>query len=551
MTNRKAVKILLGFLGKYKKHIIIILICLIMITGLNFSIPILNREIMDEGFIGGNKTLLALLAALIFVIHGCSSLIDIITEQSRIQISSQIQIDLFQKAFVHLMKLKVEFFNTSNNTEIFNKLSMDVRTMASIADENIFRIITRVFSMFGGVIGLFIIDFKLTIVVLLFIPIKFLIMKYFAKRKKKIINESMQVCQEQARWFGDTVDGIKEIKLFNIIEYKCNEFALKQKNVIEKLKEMNMLGRLNICTDIVLVQLLIVIIYILGSTQVFDGAMSIGSIFAFITYSSYVTGPITSILSMGYLMAGVIPSTKRYFEFMSLSEEEDIALHQEEKVHFQQLVLKDVIFSYDNGKEILSNVNIEIKKESKTAIIGKNGAGKSTIINLITRMYDPVAGEIFLNGYKINNYSLYTYRNLFSIVNQQIYLFNDTIRNNLCLYKTVDDVIINDAIRDSGLNELIEEVTLDYVVGINGGMLSGGQKQKIALARALIHNKQIIIFDEANSSADASAELYINNLIKGRLADKTVIVITHRQGILECMDNIVHVENGKLIKTNI
>lgn len=223
----------------------------------------------------------------------------------------------------------------------------------------------------------------------------------------------------------------------------------------------------------------------------FKFQLSVGSVFAFITYSAYVTGPISAILNIGYLLSGIIPSTKRYYEFMNLQEETDKG--KLIKPEFGNLKLEEVFFSYETDKPILTDVNIEIPKGSKTVLIGKNGSGKSTIINLLTRMYEPTAGQIKLKGVNIFEITLESYRNMISVVSQQIYLFNDTIRNNICIYKKVSDEVIETACKDSGLEDFLKEVSLDYVVGQNGAMLSGGQKQKIALARALVHDKPIII----------------------------------------------------------
>lgn len=192
-------------------------------------------------------------------------------------------------------------------------------------------------------------------------------------------------------------------------------------------------------------------------------------------------------------------------------------------------------------------MDILFAKGSKTAIIGRNGSGKTTIINLLTRMYEPISGKIMLGTEDISELPLPEYRNMVSAVSQQIYLFNDTIRNNICLYKQVDDVIVEEACKDSGLEDFIKEVSLDYVVGQNGAMLSGGQKQKIALARALIHDKPIVIFDEATSNTDAYSEQQINGLLDTKLKEKTVIVITHKEEILNKVDQIVELKEGVVI----
>lgn len=367
-------------------------------------------------------------------------------------------------------------------------------------------------------------------------------MKYFAKKQKSIMDEFIIRNQKYARWFGDTAGGVKEVKLFNVLDKKHNEFVHNQNEIIEKQKQMNMLNQWNAIIDTIMVEVLSTLLYIIGANLVFDFQLSVGSVFAFITYSAYVTGPISAILNIGYLLSGIIPSTKRYYDFMDLQEEDDSG--ELIAPDFGELALKNIFFGYEADKPILVDINIDFPTGSKTALIGRNGSGKTTIINLLTRLYVPINGKILLNGIDISMISLQEYRNMVSVVSQQIYLFNDTIRNNICLYKQVDDAVIEEACKDSGLEDFIKDVSLDYVVGQNGARLSGGQKQKIALARALIHDKPIIIFDEATSNTDAYSEQQINGLLNTKLKENTVIVITHKKEILSEVDQIVVLKEG-------
>lgn len=543
MSNKEAVRRLLLLLGKYKKTIVVIVGCLLVSTGLNLCVPLISRRIMDDGFIGGNKKLLIELVLVSMVIYTINSLIDLIKEKKRVDISAKIQYFLSEQSFSHLMKLRVNYFNNTNYAETLNNINMDINQMTSVADSSVFFVITQAFSMTGGIIGLFIIDFRMTILVLLFIPIKCVVMKYFAKKQKQIMDEFIKKNQKYAKWFGDTVGGVREVKLFNILDRKHEEFDQNQKDIIEKQKQMNMLGQWNTITDSLMVQFLSTLLYILGANLVFDLQLSVGSVFAFITYSSYVTGPISAILNIGYLLSGIIPSTKRYYAFMDLEEETDNG--ETAALCPDDLKLQQVSFAYEKEKYVLKDVDILFAKGSKTAIIGRNGSGKTTIINLLTRMYEPTSGKIMLGTEDISELPLPEYRNMVSVVSQQIYLFNDTIRNNICLYKRVDDVIVEEACKDSGLEDFIKEVSLDYVVGQNGAMLSGGQK--IALARALIHDKPIVIFDEATSNTDAYSEQQINGLLDTKLKEKTVIVITHKKEILNKVDQIVVLKEGVVI----
>lgn len=466
--------------------------------------------------------------------------------KKRVEISAKLQYFLSEQSFAHLMKMKMSYFNSTNYAELLNNINTDIGKMVMISDESIFFVVTQTFNMIGGLIGLFIIDYRMSILVIIFIPIKCIVMKYFAKKQKSIMEDFIRRNQEYAKWFGDTVEGIKEVKLFNIFDKKHNEFLIRQKGIIDKQKQMNMLSQWNIITDSIMVQLLSTVLYIVGGSLVFDLQLSVGSVFAFITYSSYVTGPISAILNIGYLLSGIIPSTKRYYEFMDLQEETESGKHLEPI--FGELRLQNVSFSYEVGKPVLRAINLTFPKGSKTALMGRNGSGKTTIINLLTRVYNPVSGYILLNETDISEISLHKYRNMVSVVSQQIYLFNDTIRNNICLYQNVSDEVIRAACNESGLEDFLKEVSLDYVVGQNGAMLSGGQKQKIALVRALVHDKPIIIFDEVTSNTDSYSEYQINNLLHTRLKNKTVIIITHKREILSEVDRIIMLRDGIVVK---
>ncbi len=542
MSDRDAVKKLIVLLKGYRKAIAVIFGCLVISSILNLCIPLLNKRIMDDGFIGGNRLLIIKLAVISLILHLLSFAIDIIKEKRRIDISAKMKYVLSEKSFLHLIKMKTSYFDDKSCAEILNNINTDIEQMTSIADEGAFFVVTEIFNIIGGIIGLFILDYRMTVLVLLFIPVKFGAMQYFAERRKQVMNEFILNSQRYAGWFEDTFGGIKEVKLFGIFENKYQEFVDKRSRVIRKQQEMNMISQENLIADRALIYLLVTLIYVIGANLVFNLQLSIGSVFAFITYSAYVTDPISSILNIGYLLAGIIPSAKRYYEFMEVEEENDYC--DTPVPAFGDLKLENIHFAYETGKSVLINVNMIFPVRSKTAIIGKNGAGKTTIVNLLTRLYEPSCGRILLDGTNVLGSSLYGYRGLVSVVSQQIYLFHDTIRNNICLYKYVSDKVLEEACQDSGLMEFIREVSLDYVVGQNGAMLSGGQKQKIALARALIYDKPIVILDEATSNADIFSEQQINGLLHTRLQDKTVIVITHQKKIMKEVDQIIVLNEG-------
>lgn len=540
MSDKEAVKKLFALLGDYNKAIAVIIGCLMFSTALNLCIPLLNRQIMDDGFIGGDKKLLIVLVLCSFLIYFVCAGMDLLKEKKRVDIAAKLQYTLAEEAYSHLIRIKTDYFTGRNYAQILNDIHVDVENMVSIADGSTFFAVTQIFGITGGIIGLFIIDWRMTILVLVFIPMKYVVMRYFARRRKKAVDAFIRDSQEYAGWFGDTIGGVREIKLFGIAADKHREFDDRQSRVIDSQKELNMLMQWNSIADVVLVQFLTMLIYIVGSNLVFGLRLSVGSVFAFITYSTYVTRPISAILNIGYILLGIIPSTKRYYEFMDEEEEGEkyTVMPQAGDIEFRQ-----VSFAYGEDKPVLENVNFLIPRGSKTALLGKNGSGKSTVIDLLLRLYIPGRGQILLDGQEISNMPLREYRNLISVVSQDIYLFQDTIRNNIRLYRQITEEQILAACRDSGLSEFIDEVSLDYFVGTNGMMLSGGQKQKLALARALVHDRPIVVFDEVTSGSDTCSEQQINSLLHTRLKDKTVIVIAHRQAVLSEVDQVVRLDD--------
>ena len=545
MSDKHATQKLVGLLTEYKHIICIIAGSLVISTILNFCIPLISRRIMDDGFIAGDWNLLVKLAIASFFVYAFITSLSLLSEKLRINLSSKIQYKLNKQAFDHLMRIKMDYYDKVNYTETFGNLNMDISNMVSIADEGMFFVVTQIFSIIGGIIGLFILDYRMTVIVIMIIPIKYIVMKCFAKKRKEVMDSFIGASKDYSGWFGDTVGGVREIRLLGILDSKQTEFSNWQQRIIHEQKRLNMLSQWNICIDSVMIQAMVLIIYIVGANLVFNMGLTIGTVFAFITYSSYVTGPISAILNIKYLLSGIIPSTKRYYKFLSIPEEREA--EDKEPPMWNGILFDKVTFSYNENMIAVEEITLSILRGQKIAIIGQNGCGKSTLIEILLRLRTPQTGIIRIGDIDIKDVSLMKYRELFSVVSQDVYLFNDSIRNNICLYKDVDEDTVKKACDDSGLSNFVEEVSLDYNVGINGAMLSGGQKQKVALARALVLDRPIFILDEATSNADVSSEVQINSLLRTRLKEKTVIVISHRESVLREMDQIILIDAGKVV----
>ncbi|WP_251860979.1 ABC transporter ATP-binding protein [Clostridium sp. Marseille-Q2269] len=543
MDNNYLIKELLKILKPYRKKIIGIMFFLVITSGINLLIPMLTKVLMDKGFIGKNKNILFLTIFSIFILYITNILLDLLKEKERIKIASQIRYQLRENSFMHLMRLKIKYLNDMNYSEILNNIDIDINNICKITDNAAFFSITQILSVIGGVLGLCIINFQLAIVVLIFIPIKYVIVKHFSKETQRNTVIYIERLNEYIKWFANIIAGMKEVRIFGIGKSKKREFEEWQMNVTEDIMRLDWISTLNTEIDSILTHSLITLIYILGAIKVLNNKITVGDVFSFSTYSLYVISPISNLLNIKTILSGILPSTKRFLELINLPEEEyggEVCLDSGD------IIFKDIEFSYSDGIKVLDGINLCIPHGKKVAFWGCNGSGKSTILNILLRFYNLDDGKIIFNGINIELFDLVSYRRKITLVNQEVYLFNSTLRENICLDKNIDDKLLLEAIKSCGLDEYYNEESLNYIVGENGARLSGGQKQKVALARAIIQNREIVIFDEVTSNIDVYSENKLKKILNNELKDKTVIFVTHQEEFLKHMDIVFVLKKGKL-----
>lgn len=550
--NKEIFKKLIFLFKPYIKRIAGILLCMLLSAGINILIPLISRRIVDDCILKDNFYLLVKLVFSSFLLVLTDQSIGMLETRFRSHISAMMPYELSKMAFKHILKLNIRYFNNTNFAEIMNNINMDVNNISRISDRSLFFIVAQMFKMAGGLTGLFLIDWKLATLVLVIIPAKYIIVKVLARKRMKLFTKYMEVNREYSAWYGDTISGIKEIKLLGIDKVKTGEFIKRQRDIVKFNIKMNILDRFNELSETVLFEIFTGLLYILGAYQIFHSNFTLGGLMAFITYSVYVTAPISAILNIGYNFSNVIPSAKRFYEFMEM-ECEGTSIHERRKNVANEKVIgnikyENVSFSFDNKKNVLRDISFEILNGQKIAVIGANGSGKTTLVNLLLRFFQPTKGKILLDGKDISNIPLKQIRSLISVVSQDIYLFNATVRENILPRSSGTDMRVYKAAKDSQIHDFIESLSQKYDtrVGVNGANLSGGQKQKIAMARAIARDTKILILDEATSSYDMESEINTIDLIMNQLKNKTVIMITHKSQILKAVDRIIMIENGSI-----
>lgn len=549
--NREVLKRLIRRLKKYKVTIGLIMFSFLVITIFTFFRPLIIERITDKGMVEKDFQIVLIFSLILLGLSIVEQVAEVLQTRFFVQLQNKLEFSLNEEAFKKLLHLNLEYFSENNNTEIVNRITTDIDQVGMIAGQGVMFVFYFLLSIISGLVGLFVINWKLALLVMSVIPIKYVIAKILSGKIEKVMEQLIENTREFSSWFGDNINGIREIKLWNLYQRRIEIFKNKQIEMIENSTENAMLQAYNRGTDTLTNWMVTCALYIAGSVLVIRNELTIGGVIAFLSYSNYVIGPISSLLNMKMIFAGILPSAKRLFEFLENNEEENGSTDSSVCQTFSKLDFQKVGFSYKDLK-VLEDVSFEIKRGDKIAIIGQNGSGKTTIINLLLRFLCQESGTIKVNDMEINKYPINEYRNLFGVVSQETYLFQDTIKNNIDLQKKFQTEKIEHACLQSGISTFVEKLEegLDSRVGRNGAKLSGGEKQKIAVARAIVKDAPIVIMDEATSNFDPEADEFLYQMIEKEFQEKTIILITHRYANLKGMDRIYRLEEGRLNLVN-
>lgn len=550
MKNVSVTGRILSYLRPYLKEFPVSGFLLLVSTGIGFLQPLTIQRLTDSGMQAQNIPVLLRCAAVLALLVVVNQLIEFAQTKLFAEVHNRSYHSIFQQVFQKLLRLKKSYFEDKNNAEILSCLQMDVAQVASITDRYTVMVVGNLFRVVSGLAGLMVISWKLTLLVLAMVPLKVVFVKRFSARLESSMDEMIESSRDFSQWFGDNLEGLEEIKLWDIFAAKDKLFQEKLRKMLHLQKHNTLIDAQNTLCETLLEWSVTIALYLAGGILVCSGSLTIGAVFAFVSYSWYVTGPISALLNLKMYFSRISPSAKRLFLFLDMKPEEDSgarrAADRPGYIEFQ-----GVGFSYSDDSIILKDVSFHVGAGEKVAIIGSNGSGKTTILNLLLRFYTPDSGTILLDDTPIQEYSLSAYRSLFSVVSQDPYLFLGNIASNIDLTGQADSDKIAQAITASGVAEYIQRLPegLKTQIGRNGARLSGGEKQKLAVARALLKDAPIILLDEAASGFDEASSRYLHSKIVNEMAGKTVILVTHHYEDLEGLDRIYRLKDGKLEET--
>lgn len=540
-------------LCEYKKYFPGIICCLLGSSFITFLHPLIIRQITDSGMLQKKMKYIFLFSVILIIISLTQQELNIIQTRLFANVHNQFMHSLYKKTYWKINRMKIQYFDDRGSAEIINTISMDIDNVSSVVDQITQFSISSILQIIGGVIGLSLLDWKLAILIEAIIPLKFIIVSYCANRKRKVFEQWIEDKRKFMSWFAECINGIHEMKLWNLFQVKNPHFECLQKDLMDSYKKNAMLDEYSTVSVVIMDAFVNALLYILSGLFIIKGEFTIGGAFAFITYSAYVVNPISSLINIKYYFAQIEPSAKRLFKLWEQPEEQEMKSYSMEPVKFSQdkdivFEVKDLFFGYESGHSILNGVSLCVKKGERVAIIGENGSGKSTLLNLLAGFYQPQKGIIKLCGVPVELMDIQDMRNRIAVVSQRPYLFQGTIEENVNIDEQASRGAVVEACRKSGALSFIEKFDhgFEQKIGQDGAKLSGGERQKIAVARALLKNADIVLMDEATEGFDVESNESLHKLLHSELKNKTIIFITHKYNELERVDKVYRLSKGIL-----
>ena len=528
-----------------KRYILLIFFCYIVLISVSFARPMIMKNIMDNGIIKKDFRAILYLVIFLLVLIAIEEVITIIQTKLFAKLQNKLVLKLYEKVGRILFRSKMEYFAHNNSAEIVSRLSTDIESVSSLVDSNIMYVFGYVLQIISGVAGLFIINWRLAFLVLAVVPVKYMLIRICSEKEEKTMEQWIESSADFSAWLGDAVNGIREVKLWNLYSIKQGELKQWQEHILHLNKKSRLIQAYNMSGESAVQGLAIAAIYGIGGFLICREQLTLGSLTAFISYSNYVINPISLVLNLKMIFAKVKPSAQRLQTFLKTETEKgngsDIR-EMKDKLSFHH-----VGFSYTD-QPVVEDVNFEVKKGEKIAIIGENGSGKSTLLSLLLRFIEPREGTICMDGTDIREYDIEQYRSLFSVVNQEIYLFEDTVWNNLVLGKEMDAKNMDSLCERMGMQEFLNKLPQGYEEKLekNGENLSGGERQKLSLLRAFVKDAPILVLDEATANIDKKYDEFLQGLFINDFFYLSFIVITHKTENLQGMDRVYEIKGHVL-----
>ena len=553
------IKRVLSNITPYWKQFAVVLACIIVSSVLGLLPSVLTGKIIDEGLIGRDMKLLIILICASLGVTLLSNLIQVGESYLNSWIAQHMTFDMRNKMYRHLQKMPQSFFTSNNQGDIITRMTSDISGVERVVTSTFTSILSNTITLVAAVVIMFRENWILALVGAAVIPLLTIPTRWAGKTRWELTQES-QECNDQINGILNetlSVSGQLLVKLFGQEQKEYDRYEGANRRMIKLNIKESMAGKWFMVIVKTFSSIGPMLLYLVGGILImkYDSSLTVGDISVLVALLGRMYGPVNSLLNIQVEWIRSMALFTRIFEYLDMPvtiKNDPEAITPEKAVG--EVQFNHVGFAYEPERQILKDVDFTLKAGTSIAIVGPSGSGKSTIINLIPRLYDVCEGSVSFDGVDVRKLDLDFLRDSVGIVSQETYLFNGTIRENL-LYAKPDatEQELFAACEKANILDFIQrqEKGLDTPVGNRGLKLSGGEKQRISIARVLLKNPALFIFDEATASLDSISESKIQEAIDPIIHSRTSILIAHRLSTILAADEILVIKDGVIAERGV
>ena len=518
-------------------------------VALQLPAPILTMYVIDRVLPLKNLGLLNEIIVLLLALTLLRHIFSYLNETATLRLREAIIMDVQKRLTLHIQRLPISFFADKQSAYLQSRVMSDGRAIEGVLIKSLVSLAINLLLFLTGLVFVLLIRYEVVLILLLFMS-PFAVVRYYANERMRELSRDMQETTARVSAFiAESFAGIRVIKSYVREEFQQEMISAHLESLKKIFVRTNLVAVFSTVSTSLLMALNAAFILWYGSKRVVTGQMTLGEVVAILSMFTFFYQPINEFVAANLKFQQAAASVKRIYEFFGQRQE-----RRDGKCIGKclgRIEFRNVEFAYVEEFKVLQDINLSIEPGKHVALVGRSGAGKSTMVNLLLGFYSPAAGEILVDGMPVSDLSLDSLRQNIGTVDQNAFLFSGSIGDNVRLGKpsaTAEEVV--EACRLSHADEFINRLPQGYdtLVGERGVRLSGGQCQRIALARVFLKDPSILILDEAVSSVDSESESYIQRAVRRLMASRTTVIIAHRLSSVLAADEVVVLEDGKIVE---
>jgi len=546
---------LLQFVRPYWKLLALAGVILMANSLAGLALPLVVRDVVDSALVSGSFQMLTRITLLLLALFVAQAIFSFGQAYLLGWVGERVVANLRQSLYAHLHAMPLRFFSNTRIGELLSRLGSDVTTIQNAVTDTLLSLLSNTIMLIGGVVIIFVMAWRLTLVILAVVPVAVVGMILLGRLVRRLSKQVQDALADASATAEEALSGVRIVKSFAREPYEVGRYG----ETVERLfriavKRVRLNATLGPMIGLIAYGTIALVLYV-GSREVIAGHLTPGQLISFLLYTMTVASSIASFTGLYSQFQRALGASERVFELLDAPPEMQDDPDAIELPPIQgEVRLDNVSFDYgdtDEAREVLREVSLSAAPGQVVALVGPSGAGKTTLVNLIPRFYDPTEGCITIDGHDIRKVRIRSLREQIGIVPQETALFGGSVGDNI-RYGKLDATTeeIEAAAQAANAHDFIKELPQGYdtLVGERGVKLSGGQRQRVAIARALLKNPRILILDEATSSLDSESEQAVQEALERLMRDRTTFVIAHRLSTITNADWIAVLDSGRIVE---